>query len=359
MVANADLRRGQRRRGGGGREPGNPEDQDRDEQKPSHGSRKAPRGPRLKEVHQVLTGAGRPSTRRTCSSRSPRRASGTSASIDSGRVGAVREQDEVGAGPDRPLGRRDGEVAPEDRHRVRDRDSVEPEPAQQPVRGRVERRPPLEAEAPVERVPDHDAVGSAPRRPCGTPRPPRAGARARTCGDSSVETRAEPEAREVLRAGGRATRLQPAREGERGSRVCRNGASRAALRRRSRTGPGRRRLRPRAAPAPSPGRRRAPRVGLRNDEAAQLPAAARRRCSRSRPPGRRRRARGGGRGSLRLQSWTITPATPLGAGSPDTTTSAAFCLGVSAGRSVGCWLPPETSSECGLKQRGETHASLD
>lgn len=60
VVANADLRSGQARRGGSGQDLGNPEDQDRDAQKPSHGSRKAPRGPRLKGVHQVLTRARRP-----------------------------------------------------------------------------------------------------------------------------------------------------------------------------------------------------------------------------------------------------------------------------------------------------------
>src|SRR4029453_18779253 len=45
-----------------------------------------------------------------------------------------------------------------------------------------------------------------------------------------------------------------------------------------------------------------------------------------------------------LHSCRRMPATPLGAGRPETTTSAAFSLGVNAGRSVACSCPPDTSA---------------
>ena len=54
-----------------------------------------------------------------------------------------------------------------------------------------------------------------------------------------------------------------------------------------------------------------------------------------------------GRGSPRLQRWTITPPTPFGAGRPETTTRAAFWRGVS---------PSKGSGACGAGGRGHNRA---
>ena len=165
-----------------------------------------------------------------------------------------------------------------------------------------------------------------------------------------------PETREMLRARGRATRFQPAREGERFGRFremarAERPSGEIEDGRQVDVDSGARR-----GPCRSPFPAASASFGLWNDEAG-APGGSSSKVLALPPSWSTKTSARRGRGSRRLQSWTITPATPLGAGRPETTTRAAFCLGVSDGRSVGWWLPPETSSECGLEQRGETHAT--
>ena len=268
------------------------------------------------------------STRATCSSRSPRRASGTSARIALAASGPfVKSRRSAPALL--------AESAPNTAYRLPKTESEsviatpsKPERAQQPVRSGVEGRPAC-AEARVERVADHHAPGARFRPPGGRRRArPDAGGRGRE-GDSSVETGAVPRPGKCLahaavppaarpranaspsaRAVEMARAERPAAEIENGCEVdVHAGLAEGAPRRA--TGA---RTRP-----PCPSRmRRAP------------PAAATRTSTTSRPPGRRRRARGSAWAPGGCTPARARPPTPSGAGSPETTTSAAFCCGVRA-----------------------------
>ena len=222
----------------------------------------------------------------------------------------------------RPVGRR----LADDVQRVGDRDALEAERAQQ--RGRCAARATRGSRR---------ACGRRRGRSSHTARPPRSprgrsaarsrARRRRTCGRLSVETAAEPSPGKCLTHAAARPAARPAREGDAVGRVRSKWRAPSGPSGSSSTG---------ARSTCTPAARSARPGGATGCE--RLSGAVH---ARGAPRGRQRRERAhlaallvdederpGRTGCVRSQRRTITPPTPAGAGSPETTTSAAFSCGV-------------------------------